>query len=385
MEETATDTIPVHENFCFALALFRQKTAEGVLEGKKLIERLLPFQSLDGNFPIYLHDFPRTWDPLMPLKIAPILILFLSKFESLLGRELKEKIESALQKLLACAEQRRAEKPFSPLWENRYRAICRQPLIDMDTDRFSSHDWYEWAISAQIADWKGGFSIPFNAELEAFLGIEPQEKGEPKPCPIEWIAAESSSGINSSRLLRDHPGQLYLSPLFPIEMTRNSAAEYEMHASEGNFRLIGKGNNLLHSLASFNASNVELQENGAVINFDLSKEMEIMRSDLFEASLFFDFSPETEFFVEGKKGTLFRLGEIITVQTPFLKIEIRFELLQGEGDFCGHLFRGNRPNQTACKGPLLYEAFDWQIGLRTLRRSPGCYLRINLGITTHES
>ncbi len=378
-DEAVSDTIPVYENFCFALALFRQKTGEAVLEGKERIERLLAFQDPHGNFPIYLHDFPRCWDPLMPLKIAPVLILLSSEFDSILGCELKEKIKQSLQKLLVCAEARRSEKPYAPIWENRYLACSGQPLNEIDAMRFSAQDWHEWIVTAQIADWKGDFPIPYNTELEAFLGkgsIELQEKGEPKPCLVEWIAAESTTGISSRRLLRDHPEQLYLAPLFPIELTHPSAADCEMHASEGNFRLLWKGASSLHSLAACNASRISIEENRAELYFDLSDEMKIGRDDLFEASLFTDFSPDTEVFIEGKKGTLFRLGEKISIQTPSLKVELRFDLLSGEGDFCGHHFRGNRPSQTACKGANLYEAYDWQIGLRTLRRSAPCTLRI---------
>src|SRR5689334_5032749 len=71
------ELIPLYENFCFALALFRQKTAACVTEGKELIIRLLAFQAVDGNFPTYLHDFPRCFDFQMSLKIAPIFIYLL--------------------------------------------------------------------------------------------------------------------------------------------------------------------------------------------------------------------------------------------------------------------------------------------------------------------
>lgn len=94
-DETATDTVPIYENFCFALALFRQKTGESVLEGKELIERLLAFQTETGSFPIYLHDYPRCWDPLMPLKIASLLLILVRHFSPVLGEELREKIDRA--------------------------------------------------------------------------------------------------------------------------------------------------------------------------------------------------------------------------------------------------------------------------------------------------
>src|SRR3569832_1741282 len=55
--ERSAETIPVYENFCFALALFRTKTVENVLEAKNLLERLLAFQTAEW-FPLFLHDYP---------------------------------------------------------------------------------------------------------------------------------------------------------------------------------------------------------------------------------------------------------------------------------------------------------------------------------------
>ena len=51
------DTIPLFENFCYALGLFRSKLTEDIAEGKALLERLFAFE-VEGNFPVYLHEYP---------------------------------------------------------------------------------------------------------------------------------------------------------------------------------------------------------------------------------------------------------------------------------------------------------------------------------------
>jgi hypothetical protein len=378
-DETAADTIPLYENFCFALALFRHKTGDSVSEGKELVERLLAFQSEEGNFPIYLHDYPRCWDPLMPLKIASLLMVLIRHFSSVLGEELRRKIDSSHLLLIKAAEKRRLEKPYPPLWENRFLACTGQPTVPIDTTSFSAQEWGEWLLTAQIANEQGPFSIPYHRELEAFVGIPPeQERGEPCPHPIEWVLADA---ISSPRLLCDHPSQLLCAPFFPIENSPSLLASSTLYAEENVIRLLWGGKSL-HSLFA-KASRIEKKENQIDLFFDLNGDMKIQREDLFEAMLFFDHSSETQIFIEGKRGTLFRLNEIISVQTPSLSFDLKFELLEGTGDFCGHIFRSNRPTQTACKGALLYEAYDWQIGLRTLRRSADCQIRIALKITTH--
>lgn len=337
------ELIPIYENFCFAFALFRQKTAESVTLGKELIGKLLAFQNPDGNFPIYLHDFPRAYDFQMPLKMAPILIYLLRLFPTVLG-DLKPKIEESLAKALS-------KPPEKSSWENRYRACLGLPLLTVDTSAFSPSDWTEWLITAQLVG-ETQFAIPYDPSLQLLKVLsrhDVQEKGEPRPNPVEWLLAGETF---SPRLLRDHPHQLLSAPLFPISYTPTIPLETS-------FRLFWNGSSL-HSLV------------GKGLVFDLAEGIEMGRSDLFEAALFCDMSPETALFVEGQKATSFRLGDKIAIQTPQRTITLRFELTSGSGDFCGHIFRSNRPSQV-CKG---YEAYDWQIGLRTLRRSPTAQIQI---------
>ena len=56
------ELIPLYDNFCFAIALIRQKSVEGVREGQALLERLYAFQApkglpCAGNFPSIFMTF----------------------------------------------------------------------------------------------------------------------------------------------------------------------------------------------------------------------------------------------------------------------------------------------------------------------------------------
>ncbi len=327
------EVIPIYENFCFAFSLFRQKTIESVKEGKELIEKLLAFQ-VDGQFPVHLHDYPRCYDFQMSLKIAPLCIHLLRLFSPVLG-DLKPKLEAFIAHLKA---------PEKPSWENRYRACKNLPLLPEE----NVTDWTEHLITAQLAG-QTHFSIPYDELTQTLLPNEIQEKNEPRPTPIEWLLAE---GNYTPRLLRDHPQQLLCAPLFPITFTA-------IPHTAASFRLIWKGATI-HSLIAKS------------LIFDL-EEVELGRNDLFEAVLYTDISPETELFVNGRKATSFQLGDTVTIQTPTKTIQVIFELTRGVGDFCGHIFRANRPEQIT-KG---YETYDWQIGLRTLRRSPQAQIQIH--------
>ncbi len=343
--EEFADTVPLYENFCYALALFRQKTAESVLAAIDLVRRLLSFQVPDGNFPVFLHEYPKTHDFHMGLKVAAILTYLLKLFPNVLG-DLKPLLENALALTLS-------KVPEKPFWLNRYRALKNLPLLDLDPAALTLAEWTDFLITEQLAG-KNHFDLPYDAENQLFGLSAPQEKGEPRPHPIEWILAE---GRYASRFLKDHPHQLLCAPLFPFSYTPTPLPD-------SSFRLFWQGKTL-HSLV------------GKGLVFDLPENIEMGRGDLFEAALYCDRSAETEILIEGKKGSLFQLGETVTIQTPQKTVHLRFFLKEGSGDFCGHIFFANRPSQVA-KG---HEAYDWQIGLRTLRRSPK--VRIEILVTQY--
>jgi hypothetical protein len=108
---------------------------------------------------------------------------------------------------------------------------------------------------------------------------------------------------------------------------------------------------------------------------DLPPLTEISRNDLYELALYTDASTETELFIQGGKGTVFSLEDQVSIVTPLKTVNIVFTLLDGEAEFRGHIFRGNRPCQKVLAG---YAAFDWKISLRTLRRTGSCRLKVTV-------
>jgi hypothetical protein len=332
------EVIPLYENFCFVLALFRQKTIESIVEGKDLLERLLAFQSKEGNFPLYMHDFPKCHDFQMGLKVAPILIQLLKG--SMLG-SLKGQIEELLSRILARGSDKSS-------LENRLRACRGEKISPIDTSNFAPSDWTDWLITAQLAG-QTHFAIPYDPDLQMVFGpLNVQEKGEPKPHPVEWLLAD---GAYSPRLLKDHPHLLLAAPLLPITW------EPSPIPSAG-YRQFWKGSTI-HSLVA------------ETLEFRLPDGVEMGRGDLIECALFADISKETEILVNGKRATSFQLEDVLTLKTPQKEMRLQFHLQEGEGMFCGHIMRGNRPSQMCKEG-----AYDWKIALRTLRRSTPCLVTV---------
>lgn len=329
--EGPCDTIPVYENFCFAFALFRLKTTEGVTEGKEIIERLLAFQTEDGNFPVYLHDYPKCWDFRAGLKIVPILTHILRDFGTVLNSAYKEKLIAALNVI------------------PKNTKLVNEPR--------TAQDWFDHIVSQE----KGGsYPIPYNRLLQLFLGEnEIQERGEPQALPIEYVLAEKD-GLRG-RLLHDHIHQLYSALLYPFS---SSIEVNEPYIWQKN-RLLWKGESV-HSLYGVHV--------GETL-FQLPAGVEIGRDDLFEVLTYCDISHETKLTINGQKGMVFSLGDQVEIHTPSMTVKLCFELVEGTGDFCGHISRANRPGQIANQGAHQYAAYDWQIGIRTLRRAGNCIIK----------
>ena len=354
-DETATDVVSFYENFCFALGLFRLKTTESVLEGKDLVERLLAFQGEDGNLPVYLHDFPKCWDAHLGLKIAPVLVHILREFGMVLNAAYKEKLGEALAKMI--------KPPKNPIWEHRYQALLGNSTPMPDS--LSHQEWFERIVSDQLVSFSATYPIPYHVDLQCFLGDhQTQEKSEPQPVIIEYLLAEGKGF--GKRLLKDHSNQLYGALLYPF----SSSEEITSPFCKSFGRFLWKGETL-HSLVAPKGKWKE----GKIL-FHLPDGVEMGRDDLFESLVYCDVSQETTILINQKRGMVFLVGDIISIQTPSLRINLRFEIESGEGEFCGHISRANRPGQIGAHGPCLYEAYDWQIGLRTLRRQGACTVAV---------
>jgi hypothetical protein len=96
-DQAIHQTIPFYENLLFALALARTRTVEGVQESKAILEKLLAYQSPEGLFPVYLHEYPFYHDQYIGAHLLPIFYWLDHLFHSVIGIDLKP----AIQKLIA--------------------------------------------------------------------------------------------------------------------------------------------------------------------------------------------------------------------------------------------------------------------------------------------
>lgn len=125
-QEEFQHTIPLAENTWFILALLRAKTSEHMNEARDLLDRLLHFQSKDdGNFPIYLHEYPRCKDRFAGVQLLPAFYLILVEFSQVIGSELKQRVVDASKTLMRLILKASEEKPPSYALAIQIAALAR--------------------------------------------------------------------------------------------------------------------------------------------------------------------------------------------------------------------------------------------------------------------
>jgi len=450
------DTIPLVENFLYALTLMRDRTKEGIQEGKRLLDRLLYFQnSLSDErrnlFPVYLHEYPECRDLYIGAQLLPVFYWVLAEFGTVLGAGLKGRVEQVSQTLLTHAQdlQVQAKLPFGvavklagaqagfgSLWGRTN--LRDQGLEDLDhlRQRSLSADFIDWFIPETIADTLIGLQMAhshlsdspwvelgewlattWNSATSSYIGPaleEYQEGSEPettlydlfmgyytnnfsfrallnKPLGIRAAIVQASAdrlcppklpltinGIKANRMWQVHQQEKYAYALLSKNKDQHANAAYCP------LKILWGDTNTTHTLICplGNAEEVSYHplHNGMDLLFSLPEEVPTeARQKNREVVFFADKHEGLELKIGGDRvGTAFPLGEAITLTSMNRTFSLRFCLARGQGRFFGHIAQGNRPGQMCAIREKRFAAFDWQIFLRTLERTPDCQIRVEV-------
>jgi hypothetical protein len=99
-----------------------------------------------------------------------------------------------------------------------------------------------------------------------------------------------------------------------------------------------------------------------------------------ELAFYFDVQEDTTIAVNDEMSTTFKLQDSLSIEMEGVLLALQFIVEEGSGHFLGHVMRGNRPAQVALKGKRRFDAYDWQIFLRTLRRTSPCKIKATIRI-----
>lgn len=390
--EGARDTIPLFENFCFALALFRSRISENVLEGKTLLENLLFFE-VDGNFPIYLHEYPQCKDRDFSLKLLPVFHWLLIDFRSALGDSFCVRLKMLIGRILSHGYKMHAQRPLSKSSEFRLKSYFQKEAL-FSWVPSSPEEWAEALITWQMA---ASLNVKLDRFLEealerwhpllcTYIGPQHQDRSEPKTTLLDLFMGQYY-GHYSNRALQAHKVHLLASLIQPFnEMGTKGVVpthlSSSLHAgSVEPYTLYWGSLEKLNSLfldSKMGSCSMQQKEGDIAFTLTLPPHTISDSQDVSELSLFMNLSPSQEIYVQGLKATTFQIGDSIDLVSEGLQLRLRILIEKGEGRFFGHILRGNRPNQKG--NNLKFETYDWQIALRTIRRSEECILRVEVTI-----
>ena len=169
------ETVPLYENACFALALLRTKEREKIKEAKELITRLLSFE-VDGDFPLYLHDYPVCHSPSHSVNLAVPLHWMLKRYALLLG----DRLTYALKALQGRILNRAQEKSLS--WNAQMKYAALQNTFDPnDRHPRSPRDWGDFLICCTSQTPMP--SKPSPTGIHALRSTQPVVSFKKKPSP----------------------------------------------------------------------------------------------------------------------------------------------------------------------------------------------------------
>lgn len=342
------DTIPLYENFCFALALFRSRMSDNVLEGKSLLEKLFKFR-VQGNFPIYLHEYPVCRNPGLGPRILTVLQKLVEEFHNVLGAELKaeiEKVESEIEERLPLARP-----PATP---EEWGDALAYAAVNLDD---------------ALAVW--------HPSLHAYIGPSGgQERGEPALTLLDLYMCQLF-GSFSKRALADHPVHLRAALLYPPEYPKPFET---MSCCYAGTTLLWGGPDQLHSFFCAPKKSALKHEGNAYV-FTLPEVIPEEGDDRLECGFYCNIHEDTTLFVNDERATTFQIGDKVEIRSKGVIIALEFMVKEGEGKFFGQIARGNRPGQRSAKGEYQFAAYDWQIALRTISRTANCTVEVKSTLT----
>lgn len=445
-------TIPVVENALFILALLKTKTSEHMSEAKELLDKLLWFQNqVDGNFPIYIHEYPECKDRMIGSHLLPIFYYMLQDFQSILGSELKHRLISSIKKLLdyswasyqeklpsytlglklaastkalgtffnhselekkgsALAEEY-FQQGFQPAWCSPASLgdICialqllNENLLQSTWGNFTHHLIYTWhqKTKTYIGPVVRGHQYtdqPQGTLYDLFLGYLSDGFSsralDEAPYHLQATLIRTTNDripfiaypYRLEGFIGNHRWSIYQEAalaysFLDIKALSNPAQAHTFHP----FYMVWGDRDKVHTFVcqggNFDGVDFEENQNQLEMSFHLSEKFEIEdREKARELIFYFDIQPDLNLSIHGEKATTFHLSEEFIISTPQIKISFQAFLEKGIGEFIGHKMKGNRPAQTKLKGADRFNAYDWQLFLRTLRRQGPCTLKVLLRI-----
>ncbi|MES2199476.1 MAG: hypothetical protein V4489_04855 [Chlamydiota bacterium] len=378
------DTVPSVENFSYVYALFRSKLVENIQEGKNLLDKLLKFE-VEGNYPVYLHQFPTCEDTQLSSLLLPYFFYLTKEFEVALGGVLMGQIEALIARIVKCLE---AKPELSKASFNRLSAFLGKCDLSLWHPE-NPTAWGEWCICAQMIDYPIEEALScFDAKHFVFTGKTKdrlQEGLEPAVTLLDLFMGEYFQDFSARSSLL-HPIHLRASLVHPFltkgVKTKNTPFVAIIEEDKRQCLTLYWGDKShTHSLVvEAKKGSWKVDQKGAhTFNLEYTPEEAFStEEESVECALYVSAHKDVHLAINDLQATAFHEGDKLSVTSFLGKVGIRF--FSENGNWIGHISKANRSFQRRTEG---YSAHDWKIGWRTLRRTKGA--KVNIAVTFSSS
>jgi hypothetical protein len=426
------DAIPFYENICYILALVSSKQKENAEKAQDLLHHLLKFQIknnsiCDGAFPKYLHQYPYAKACSFQFDLYLILEELLKHHSLALGSVLANQLKKALNYFAEYLESNSLIKTqvgegLQGLYSSKLLAKTLLPLryqeeeillkaLDIYADYWNPSlmcysgpcfdEYYEknqlqlsafdYLMSSYYHVYPSLFKKKNLLQLQSALipyisqvkePIYQEVKGKYKEMSFSIINREDSSlfffnSFNSQKIGMPCKGLHLFRYLWKAKNSMHLDAEHS--------------DALHHLVCQSTKLNVDVTYTDALVQQEIEMTfaypLEICGEchNQEELEFFVDRHPDISWIVGDKKATVFTLGDKLYMHSQDKILEFIFSVKEGSGEVVGHLSLGNRPSQVDLKASKEFEAFDWRLCLRTLRRSSSFKIALQMKILQRVS
>jgi hypothetical protein len=330
------DTVPVVENFLFALCLLRSRLSEQMLEARELLHKLLPFQSHEGNFPIYLHEYPQCKELFTAAKLLPPLYWIVKDFGSVAGSEVKGCLKRALDHCLTHLSQAPA-----------HLEVLIKGAGKGDLEKFNCEDyWYSpTMLGALIAalqmnpslSWPKFWthlSATWHSKAGRYVGPHLYDaRYEQSPFSLFYEQVMSGKALSLYAALMqpvELPPVNY--PIFKQGVIGGLPFEFHHNGEAAAYFVPRQGVPLQYvfedgALQLITSSPIQKTEEGFLLS------LEPDQVDHF--ALEFDLKENSPILINGERGTVFQMGD--RLEAAGKEIAFRISKAGGAGNVLGHL------------------------------------------------
>lgn len=382
-------TIPLYENFCYLLALFKTRTQEGVQDAMKLLSKLLHFQNQEGAFPVYLHEYPEVHDLFLNAYLLPPLQQLMQEFKLVLPQELKTRLARAIESMqLQLKKNYTEKKPKGHIAFKISQALKEElpftedhPVSSQLLERAPREFWHaaaETYVGPCYREFQEGFE-PECTLYNLIFGTLYPRRLNPHHIQASLLREKVSLAPLAYPYLKNGPGwAVFQEAAYAYSVLKKENPAPLFHQPGVHlFRLVIKGKDRVHTLVlpggAIEAADYETSPS-LLLHLTLGAHSEVDdREKAKEVVFYHDLGPLAT--LPSGRSSVFALGDTLTLHYDSVKVHLTFDLVEGSGDFAGHIGRANRPSQLLKEG-----VFDQTLFLRTLRRTPHAKIQVRLTI-----